>query len=208
MATLLKFDSSPMGPHSVSRKLTSKFADSWQKLHPAGKVIARDLTLLDLPAVNGFWVGAAYTPADARTPEQNQALAVSDALIADLQQADEYVFGVPMHNFGIPSTLKLWIDQIVRVGKTFSYTANGPAGLLTGKKATVLIASGGVYSPGSAMESMDFVSPYLKAVFRCIGISDVNIIAAGGTAQLMSGKVDPEVFLAPHLENVHAQASL
>ena len=208
MATLLKFDSSPMGPHSVSRKLASKFADSWQKLHPAGKVIARDLTLLDLPAVNGFWVGAAYTSAEARTPEQNQALATSDTLIADLQQADEYVFGVPMHNFGIPSTLKLWIDQIVRVGKTFSYTANGPVGLLTGKKATLLIASGGVYSPGSAMASIDFVSPYLKTVFRCIGISDVNIIAAEGTAQLMSGQVDPEMFLAPHFEKVHAQASL
>jgi FMN-dependent NADH-azoreductase len=208
MSTLLKLDSSPMGPHSISRKLTSKFADSWLKLHPEGNVVARDLTLMGLPAVDGFWVGAAFTPAAARTPEQNQALAISDALVADLQHANEYVLGVPMHNFGVPSTLKLWIDQVVRAGETFAYTTQGPSGLLTDKKATLLIASGGSYEHGSAMASLNFVAPYLKAVFGFIGITDVNIIAAEGTAQLMSGKVDPEAFLAPTLDKVHAQASL
>ena len=146
MATLLKFDSSPMGERSISRKLTEKFAKSWLQAHPGGKIIDRDLTTLNLPVINGFWVGASYTPEVARTPEQSVVLATSDALIADLQQADEYVFGVPMHNFGIPSTLKLWIDQIARAGKTFSYGPEGPKGLLTGKKATLLLASGGVYS--------------------------------------------------------------
>jgi FMN-dependent NADH-azoreductase len=208
MTTLLKFDSSPMGIHSISRKLTSKFADSWLKLHPGGTVVARDLTTMNLPVVDVSWVGAAFTPAEARTPEQNQALAISDALIADLQQADEYVFGVPMHNFSIPSTLKLWIDQVVRAGKTFTYTAQGPSGLLTGKKATLLIASGGSYQHGTAMASLNFVAPYLQAVFGFIGIADINIIAAEGTAQLMSGKVDPVAFLAPTLEKVHTQASL
>lgn len=135
-------------------------------------------------------------------------LATSDALIADLQQADEYVFGVPMHNFGIPSTLKLWIDQIARAGKTFSYGPEGPKGLLTGKKATLLLASGGVYSEGTAAASLDFVTPYLRAVFNFLGITDVTIIAAGGTAQLMSGKVSPETFLAPSLEKVHSHASI
>jgi FMN-dependent NADH-azoreductase len=208
MATLLKFDSSPMGERSISRKLTEKFAKSWLHAHPGGKVIERDLTTLNLPVVNGFWVGAAYTPEEARTPEQSAALATSDSLIADLQHADEYVFGVPMHNFGIPSTLKLWIDQIARAGKTFSYGADGPKGLLTGKKATLLLASGGVYSQGTAMASFDFVAPYLRAVFGFLGITDVTIIAAGGTAQLMSGKVNPETFLAPSLEKVHSHASL
>ena len=210
MSTLLKLDSSPMGERSISRKLTTRFADSWLKAHPGGTVIARDLPSLSLPVVDGSWVGAAYTPEEARTPEQNKVLSVSEVLIAELQRADEYVLGVPMHNFSIPSTLKLWIDQVVRAGKTFSYTSSssGPAGLLTGKKATLLIASGGTYDQGTALASLNFVTPYLRAVFGFIGITDVTIIAAQGTAQLTSGKVDPQSFLAPLLEKVQAQASL
>ena len=208
MPTLLKLDSSPMGERSISRKLTTQFADSWLKAHPRGTVISRDLTSLSLPVVDGSWVGAAYTPEEARTPEQNKVLSVSEALIAELQRADEYVLGVPMHNFSIPSTLKLWIDQVVRAGKTFAYTSSGPAGLLTGKKATLLIASGGTYDPGTARASLNFVTPYLRAVFGLIGITDVTIIAAEGTAQLMSGKVDPQSFLAPFLEKVQTHASL
>ena len=207
MATLLKIDSSPMGKHSISRKLTAEFAATWQKAHPDGKVISRDLTVTKLPVVNGVWIGAAHTPDGSHSPEQREELAVSDKLIAELQQADEYVFGVPMHNFSIPSTLKLWIDQVARAGKTFSYGAEGPKGLLTGKKATVLIASGGVYER-TAMESLNFVTPYLRAVFGFLGITDVKIIAAEGTAQLMGGKVDPQTFLAPSLEKVQSHASL
>ena len=208
MSTLLKLDSSPMGDRSTSRKLTTKFAESWLKTHPGGKVIERDLATLNLPVVDAFWVGAVYTPESSRTPDQIKALAASDSLINNLKQADEYVFGVPMHNFSIPSTLKLWIDQIVRAGKTFSYGETGPKGLLTGKKATLLLASGGEYGKGSAMASFDFVTPYLEKVLAFIGITDVTIIAAGGTAQLMSGKLDPQTFLAPSLEKVHAHASL
>ena len=208
MPTLLKIDSSPMGERSISRKLTAEFAKTWTKTHPGGTVISRDLTTLDIPVVDGGWVAAAYTPGDKRTPEQKDALALSELLIAELQEADEYVIGVPMHNFSIPSTLKLWIDQVVRAGKTFAYRASGPEGLLKGKKATLLIASGGVYEHGSAMASWNFVTPYLTTVFRFMGVGDVNIIAAGGTQQLMTGQVDPQTFLAPSLEKVQAQASL
>jgi FMN-dependent NADH-azoreductase len=208
MSTLLKLDSSPMGERSISRNLTTKFAESWLKTHPGGKVVERDLTTLNLPVVDAFWAGAVHTPEASRTAVQVQALATSDSLINDLEQADEYVFGVPMHNFSIPSTLKLWIDQIVRAGKTFSYGSTGPKGLLTGKKATLLLASGGEYGKGSAMAPFDFVTPYLQTVLRFIGITDVTIIAASGTAQLMSGKTDPQTFLAPSLEKVHAHASL
>jgi FMN-dependent NADH-azoreductase len=208
MATLLTIDSSPMGDHSISRKLTAQFAASWRKAHPGGNVMSRDLTTTELPPVNGIWVGAAYTPEDARSREQREALAVSDALISELQRADEYVFGVPMHNFSIPSTLKLWIDQVVRVGKTFSYGTGTPKGLLNGKKATLLIASGGVYEQGTAMASLNFVTPYLRAVCGLIGVTDVTIIAAEGTAQLMSGQIDPQTFLAPSLEKVQSHASL
>jgi FMN-dependent NADH-azoreductase len=207
MPTLLRIDSSPMGERSISRKLTEKFADTWRKSHPGGKVIVRDLCALELPVVNGTWVGAAYTAADARTPEQTKALALSDSLVADLREADEYVLGVPMHNFSVPSSLKLWIDQISRVGKTFSYSASGAKGLLTGKKATLLLARGGVYESGSPMASFDFVAPYLRAMFGLLGVTDVTIIAAEGTAQLNTGTVDPEAFLAPALEKVHAHAA-
>jgi FMN-dependent NADH-azoreductase len=208
MATLLKLDSSPMGERSISRKLTDRFAVSWLKAHPGGIVITRDLAALSLPVVHGSWVGAAHTPEESLTPEQKKLLAVSDALIAELQQADEYVLGVPMHNFSIPSTLKLWIDQVVRAGKTFSYSSSGPTGLLTGKKATLLIASGGTYDPGTALASLNFVTPYLRTVFGFIGITDLTVIAAEGTAQLMTGKVDPQSFLAPFLEKVQTHASL
>src|ERR1700736_865164 len=206
MSTLLKLDSSPMGQGSISRKLTAKFAETWLKSHPRGKVIERDLTTRNLPVLDASWVGAAYTPESDRTPAQTKALATSDSLIKDLEQADEYVFGVPMHNFSIPSTLKLWIDQVVRAGKTFSYSSAGTKGLLTGKKATLLIASGGAYEQGSPSASYNFVTPYLLTVFGFIGITDVTIIAAESTAQLMGGKVDPQVFLAPLLEKVKAHA--
>src|SRR6202171_672034 len=208
MSTLLKLDSSPMGQGSISRKLTAKFAEAWLKSRPGGEVIERDLTTLNLPVLDASWVGAAYTPESSRTAAQTNALAASDSLINDVEQADEYVFGVPMHNFSIPSTLKLWIDQVVRAGKTFTYSSSGPAGLLTGKKATLLIASGGTYDPGTALASLNFVAPYLRTVFGFIGITDRTIIAAEGTAQLMNGKVDPQSFLAPLLQKVQTQASL
>jgi FMN-dependent NADH-azoreductase len=208
MSTLLKIDSSPMGERSVSRKLTAEFAKIWVETHPDGAVISRDLATLNIPVVNGDWVAAAYTPEDARTAEQKKALAISDLLIAELQKADEYVIGVPMHNFSIPSTLKLWIDQVVRIGKTTAYSATGLEGLLKGKKVTLLIASGGVYEQGSGREAFNFVTPYLRTVFGFLGITDVHFIAAGGTKELMMGNVDPQTFLAPSLEKVHAHASL
>ena len=208
MTTLIQYDSSPMGERSISRRLTADFAQTWLKSHPNSKIVTRDLAALDLPRVDALWISAAHTPEETRTEDHKKALAVSDSLIADLKNGDEYVFGVPMHNFGVPSTLKLWIDQVARAGKTFFYTANGPVGLLTGKKATVLIASGGVYEQGSSMASFNFVAPYLQAVFGFLGITDLTIISAGGTAQLMSGKMDTHAFLAPTLEKVQAHASL
>jgi FMN-dependent NADH-azoreductase len=206
MPTLLRIDSSPMGERSVSRALTAQFTDSWLEAHPGGRVIARDLTKLGIPAVNNLWVAAAHTPADQRSAEQNEALAVSDSLIADLEDADEYVFGVPMHNFGISAGLKLWIDQVMRAGRTFAYGAT-PQGLLKGKKATLLMASGGVYEPGSAMAALNFVTPYLRTVFGFMGITDVSIISAEGTAKLARGG-DAQTFLAPSLEKVRAHATL
>ena len=132
-------------------------------------------------------------------------LSVSEALIEELKQADEYVFGVPMHNFSVPSVLKLWIDQVVRANKTFSYATGKPEGLLKGKKATILISSGGNYDAGTAMASWNFVEPYLRTLLAFIGVTDVTFITAGGASAVASGKVDRSNFLQPLLDSIRAQ---
>ena len=151
------------------------------------------------------WVGAISTPQEARTPHQKELLSLSDSLLAELEQADQYVFGVPMYNFGVPSALKLWIDQIARVGRTFSYADGTPKGLLVGKKATFLIATGGIYDAQTKMASFNFVEPYLRSVFGFLGVNDATFLTAGGTKVLSQGH-DRNVFLAPYLEAVQTQA--
>jgi FMN-dependent NADH-azoreductase len=204
MPTLLHLDSSPLGEASISRHLTSEFVDSWKLANPDGKVITRDLTKSGLVTIDAAWIGAAYTPEASRTAEQKQALALSDELLEELFAADEYVFGVPMHNFSIPGTFKLWIDQIARVGKTFAYADGAPKGLLTGKKATFLIASGGVYDAGTAMASFNFVEPYLRTVFAFLGVAETTFQTAGGTASLNYGG-NREEFLTPQVEAIRAR---
>ena len=205
MPTLLKIDSSPLGDASISRHLTNEFVQNWKLANPNGKIITRDLTTTSISPVTAAWVGAAYTPEDSRTPEQRELLALSDTLIAELQSADEYVFGVPMHNFSIPSTLKLWIDQIARAGKTFSYVDGTPTGLLKKKKATILIASGGAYDAGTAMASLNFVEPYLRTIFGFLGVTETSFLNAGGAAALNYGQIDRETFLKPHVESIRTQ---
>jgi FMN-dependent NADH-azoreductase len=121
-------------------------------------------------------------------------------------EADEYVIGVAMHNFSIPSVLKLWIDQVVRGGRTFAYGPDGPKGLLVGKKASVLVATGGMYTAGTPMAGYNFIDPYLRLVLGFLGITDVKFVTAGGTAQLRTPTTDRAQFLAPHLEQVRSIA--
>jgi len=206
MATLLQIDSSPLDS-SISRELTKEFVKTWKAKNPQGTVINRNLSANPPKPIDQTWVGAAYTPEGGRTQEQKAALAASDTLIAELEKADEIVIGVAMHNFSIPSVLKLWIDQVARSGKTFSYGANGPEGLLKGKRATILIASGGVYEAGTPASAMNFVEPYLRAVFGFVGITEVKFVTAGGVAQIMMGAVDRDAFLKPTLEQVRALAA-
>ena len=207
MPTLLHINSSPLYGRSVSRQLTDAFVTEWKSSHPDGTVLDRDLNATPIPPITAGWVGAAYTPDEARTPQQKEQLTLSDAMLAELERADEYVFGVPMHNFGVPSVLKLWIDQIARVGRTFSYADGTPKGLLTGKKATFIIATGGVYDAQTQMASFNFVEPYLRSVFGFLGVKDATFLTTGGTAALNYGQ-DRDAFLAPHLHAVqtHAQA--
>jgi FMN-dependent NADH-azoreductase len=205
MKTLLRIDSSALGSEaSFSRQLTAEFVRQWQQRHPDGRVITRDLATTKLLPVSAEWVGAVYTPEASLTPHQHEVLAISNGLIAELQAADEYVFGVSMYNFSIPAVLKLWIDQIVRLGKTFVYENGTPAGLLRNKKATFLVASGGVYDHGTPQAVMNFVEPYLQSMFGFLGVTDTGFINAGGTSKLRYG-VDRETILQPAIASIHAQ---
>ena len=205
MATLLRIDSSPLGSDaSFSRQLTTEFVQQWQRVHVDGKVVTRDLVTTKLQPLSAEWIGAAYSPEGSLSLPQQEVLALSNQLIAELESADEYVIGVAMHNFSIPAVLKLWIDQVVRAGKTFSYANGTPAGLLRSKKATIFIASGGVYDQGTPMAVMNFVEPYLRSLFGFIGVTDVNFINASGTGKLQYG-VDRQTILQPALASIHAQ---
>lgn len=202
--TLLQIDSSPLGDASISRHLTAEFVRNWKLANPGGTVIVRDTTTCNIPPLTAATVAAFFTPEVNLSPAQRELLALSDTLIAELYAADEYVFGVPMHNFSVPSTLKLWIDQICRLNKTFSYENGVPVGLLTGKKATFVIASGAKYDPGTVFASYNHVEPYLRSLFSFAGVQDITFIAAGGAGALNHG-ADRQDFLAPHVESVRAQ---
>lgn len=206
MPTLLHIDSSPL-ESSVSRELGREYVKTWKSKNPNGKVIYRDLAASTPKGINALWISSVYTPEASRTLEQVAALASSDELVGELEEADEYVFGIAMHNFSIPSVLKLWIDQIARVGRTFGYGEYGPIGLLQGKKATVLTATGGVYAADSPLAAYDFAEPYFKAVLGFLGVTEVAFVTAGGTSKLMTGQVNREEFLQPMLERVREVAA-
>jgi FMN-dependent NADH-azoreductase len=206
MATLLHLDSSPLET-SVSRELTREFVRIWQENHPAGRIIYRDVAANPAKPLDAAWISAAYTPEADRTPEHKATLALSDQLIAELEQANEFVIGVAMHNFSIPSVLKLWVDQVLRRGRTFVYSESGPQGLLHGKKATILAATGGVYSPGTPAADINFIDPYLKTILGFMGVTDIRIVTAWGTAQLRTGTIDRASLLAPTLEAVRSAAA-
>jgi FMN-dependent NADH-azoreductase len=195
MSKLLFVTSSILGENSKSRALGREFVEAWTRHHPGTRVVERDLVAEAVPHVTGAVVGAAMTPAEQRSPEQAEAASLADRLIEELEAADVVVLAAPMYNFSVPSTVKAWIDHVVRAGRTFRYGANGPEGLLRGKKVFIVTARGGVYSRGPA-KSMDFHEPYLRHVLGFIGLTDVSFIYAEGLAM-------PEV-AAGALENARA----
>ncbi len=179
MPNLLHVDSSGKGSMSVTRPLTQYFADQWKANNRDAKEIYRDLLTSEIPFVNEELVGAFYTPPDKLTPHQKTVLAKSDELIQELLDADTYVFGVPMYNFSVPAIFKAYIDLIVRAGKTFSYEGGTPKGLLINKKIIVITASGADYSDGP-MKAMNFIEPYLRAIFGFLGLTNMTVISAPG----------------------------
>ena len=174
---ILHVDASARQAGSVSRELSQHLVDALSETET--QVTKRDIGLTPLPLISETWVGANFTPEENRTDSQKQVLELSDTLIAELEAADTLVLGVPIYNFGVPAAFKAWVDLIARARKTFKYTESGPVGLLEGKKAYVVIASGGTQS-GS---EIDFATPYVRHVLGFVGIHDVTIIAAD---QLMS----------------------
>jgi FMN-dependent NADH-azoreductase len=173
---VLQVNSSARGEASVSSRLASELVS--RLAGPADRVTVRDLRAAPHPALDEAALGALFTPAEQRTPEQAARVALDDALIAEIQGADVVVVGVPMINFGIPASLKNWIDAISRAKVTFQYTAQGPEGLLKGKKVYAVMARGGKYR-GSPADSQ---VPYLRQVLGFLGMTDVEFIYAEGLA--------------------------
>ena len=178
MATILVVTASPRGDRSVSRTLTTSFARLLAQQHPEDTILLRDIGHHPVPHVTEQWVIGARAPADEQTPESKAAIAVSDQLLEEFLSADRYIFGVPMFNFSIPSTFKAYIDQIVRAGKTFAVGPNGYEGLVKDKKALFITASGGSYPGGTPMASYNFQEPYLRHIFKFIGVTDVQFVVA------------------------------
>jgi FMN-dependent NADH-azoreductase len=181
MKNILFVPSSPRGWESYSHRVARRIVDELLTRNPGARVVVRDVAKRPLPHVGAAFASGRAVPAEKRSDADRQALALSDELVAELFAADVIVIAAPMHNFGIPSSLKAWIDHIVRPGRTFSYSEKGPEGLVTGKKAVLVFARGGVYSEGP-MQSFDFQEPYLRAVLGFIGITDVEVVRVEGVA--------------------------
>jgi FMN-dependent NADH-azoreductase len=190
--TILHIDTSARRQNSTTRDLTAQIVSH---LAPS-RIIRRDLAT-PLPLLTEDWVNANFTPVDQRDEVQRDLLSLSDALVNEIKQADTLVIGLPMYNFGAPASFKAWVDLIARAGVTFQYTAEGPQGLLTGKRVVVAIATGGV-PVGS---DYDHLSGYIRQIMGFIGLTDVEFISAEGMS------TDPETALTTAKAAVAALAA-
>lgn len=195
MSKLLVVETSSRGHASISRQMTRRFVADWQASHPQGSIVVRDLAQTDLPHVNAPWLDAYFTPADQQSPHTLMALRLSDVLVAELLAADHVAIATPVYNYNVPSALKAWIDHIVRKGQTLGFDGQG---LVTGKKATVLIASGGIYTEGSPIRDRDIAAQYLRLILNVLGISDVDMVAGGGAKSVDMGQEPMASFIAKH----------
>ncbi|MFP7572267.1 FMN-dependent NADH-azoreductase [Marivita sp. S2033] len=177
MTNILRVESSIKGDAAVSRRLTDRIVARLVAANPDAVTVTRDLAAGIRP-VDGQWLGAVYTPTEARTESQQATAAYADALLDEVKAADVLVIALPVYNFGLPAQLKAWIDQLARKGETFRYTEAGPEGLLPGKRAIVAYTSDGT-KLGS---EIDFASGYLRHILGFFGIADVEFVAADAMA--------------------------
>jgi FMN-dependent NADH-azoreductase len=181
MKKILHIISSPRGAASLSIKLGNAIVEKLQTAYPGSTVTERNLANKPFPHLEEAHITSFFTPAESRTPENVAALKHSDDAIKEIQDADVIVIGAPVYNFIIPSALKTWIDHIVRAGVTFKYNANGPEGLITGKKVYIAISSGAIYSDGP-MQAVDHIPPYLKSILGFIGLTDITFVRVEGAS--------------------------
>jgi FMN-dependent NADH-azoreductase len=184
MSTVLHLDTSPRNDRSHSRRLSAFFVQQWRERHPNDTVLYRDLRVFIPPHVTEEWIAGAFSPPDQRSPQMRQALQLSDLLIDEFMAADVYVFGVPMSNFAAPAVFKAYIDNIVRVGRTFLYVPDDGASpykpLVHGKRMFVVVSSGAAgYAPTGPMWPLNHLEPHLRTIFGFIGVSDMTFIYGG-----------------------------
>src|SRR5215472_14276041 len=176
---LLHIDSSVLGPHSVSRKVSAAVVERLRQANPALEIAYRDLTATPLAHLSGSHLAAAQGAATPDTAIQ-QDLAAGQEVLSEFLAADIVVLGAPMYNFTIPSQLKAWIDRIIVPGQTFKYGANGPEGLAGNKRVIVAISRGGFYGAGTPMAALEHLESYLRGVFAFIGVTKLEFIPADG----------------------------
>ncbi|MCB2408781.1 FMN-dependent NADH-azoreductase [Hymenobacter lucidus] len=176
---ILQIISSAQGANSFSTRLSQGIIDKLLAAEPDSHVVVRNVATEPFPHLEEAHLQAYFAPAEGRSPEQQQAVQHSDEAIAQVLAADVLVIGVPFYNFGIPSSLKSWLDHLTRAGITFRYTPTGPEGLITGKKVYLAVASGGIYSEGP-MQAYDFATPYLRVFLQFLGMTDVTVARAEG----------------------------
>ena len=192
MTKLLVVETSTRGNSSISRNMTRRFVAQWHASHPGGEIVERDLAETDLAFVTAPWLQAYFTPLEQQSVAMKEALSLSDELVAELLAADHIVIATPVYNYNVPAVLKAWFDHIVRKGVTLGFDGKG---LVTGKKATVLVASGGVYTEGSPIRDRDIAPHYLKLILNVIGITDVTIVAGGGAKAVDLGEATMDGFI-------------
>ena len=187
MAHLLRIDSSSRIEDSHSRQLADYFQNSWLEKHPQASIVIRDLIKTPLPHLSDIAIAGFYTPAEQQTQAMKDAIALSNKLVEELQSADTLLISVPMYNFSVPSALKAWIDQIVRIGRTFSYDGTNFTGLVKVKTAYIICTYGSSgYIDGGAFSSFNFLEPYLRGLLSFLGIENIQFFHLQGTT------ADPE----------------
>ncbi|KAB5491431.1 FMN-dependent NADH-azoreductase [Flagellimonas hadalis] len=194
MKRVLHIKSSINGNQSYSSRLGCGLVHRLRDLYTDMYVVTKDLSEEDFPHLGGDTFAAFFVPKEELSPEQEILLMASDKAIKEVMEADILIIDAPMYNFGIPSQLKAWLDHISRAGITFEYGKDGPKGLIKNTKAYISMASGGIYSKGLAKQ-MDFVSPYLKTIFGFLGITDIEIVRAEGTAMVETKEASIEMAL-------------
>jgi FMN-dependent NADH-azoreductase len=195
MKTVLIINSSARMRISLSRKLTEAFVGHWKSIHPNPTIRFRELGNTDVPHVNENWIAAAFKPEAARSDDEIEALKISDAYISELREADVIVLGAPMYNWSVPSALKAYLDQVLRVNETFTIdparVQDPYVGLLKNKTLFLLLSRGEQgYEKGGYNEHLDFQSTYLKTVFTIMGIRRIHVITLSGKSPDLKQSID------------------